>query len=174
MIALVLRRLLQSVLVMLVVALLAFSLFRYVGDPVAQMVGQETSIEDRDRLRESLGLNDPALVQYARFVANMLQGEFGFSYRNREPVASLIAKRLPATMELSLVAMVIAIALGIPMGVQTALHPRRWTSKILQAASLVGISLPTFLIGILLILVFGVILGWLPTFGRGEVVALGA
>ncbi len=174
MIALVLRRLLQSVLVMLVVALLAFSLFRYVGDPVAQMVGQETSIEDRDRLRESLGLNDPALVQYARFVANMLQGEFGFSYRNREPVASLIAKRLPATMELSLVAMVIAIALGIPMGVQTALHPRRWTSKILQAASLVGISLPTFLIGILLILVFGVILAWLPTFGRGEVVALGA
>ena len=173
MIALTVRRLLQSVLVMLIVAMIAFSLFRYVGDPVAQMVGQETSIEDRERLRGSLGLNDPAIVQFARFVAQMARGEFGFSYRNRAPVAQLIARRLPATVELSLAAILIAVAVGIPMGVYTALYPRRWTSKVIQTVSLAGISLPTFLIGILLILLFGVVLGWLPTFGRGEVVALG-
>ncbi len=173
MLALIVRRILQSAVVMLAVALLAFTLFRYVGDPISQMVGQETSVEDRERLREELGLNDPVLVQFARFVAHTVRGEFGISYRIGVPVRDLISERLPATLELSLVAALFAVAVGIPMGVYTGLHPERWLSKVFLAVSLVGISLPTFLIGILLILLFGVILGWLPTFGRGEVVALG-
>jgi peptide/nickel transport system permease protein len=172
-IALVLRRLIQSVVVMLTVALLAFTLFRYVGDPVSQMVGQDTSLEDRARLREELGLNEPVLVQFARFVAGTASGNFGISYRIGRPVNELISERLPATLELSIVAALLALVVGIPMGVYTGLHPERWLSKVFLTVSLVGISLPTFLIGILLILVFGVILGWLPTFGRGEVVQLG-
>ncbi len=173
MIALIIRRLFQSFVVMLAVALVAFSLFRYVGDPVSQMVGQETSIADRERLREELGLNDPIIVQFSRFVLNSLQGKFGISFRLGRPVKELIAERLPATLELSLVAALFSLAVGIPMGVYTGLYPHRYLSKFFQAISLIGISLPTFLIGILLILIFGVILGWLPTFGRGEVVKLG-
>ncbi len=173
MLALIVRRLVQSVLVMLAVALIAFTLFRYVGDPISQMVGQETSIEDRERLREELGLNDPVVVQFARFVGNSLRGEFGISFRIGQPVSRLIADRLPATLELSLIAALFSLIVGIPMGVYTGLHPNRWLSKVFLTVSLVGISLPTFLIGILLILVFGVVLGWLPTFGRGEVVQLG-
>lgn len=173
MIAFVLRRLLQSILVMLVVALVAFVLFNYVGDPINNMVGQDTSIEDRERLREQLGLNDPALWQFARFVGNAVQGDFGLSYRQAEPVSELILARLPATLELSLVAAVLALAIGVPMGVYTGLHRHHWLSKVFLAVSLVGISLPTFLIGILLILVFAVILGWLPSYGRGEVIDLG-
>ena len=173
MLALVVRRLLQSVLVMLAVALIAFTLFRYVGDPISQMVGQETSLEDRERLREELGLNDSVLVQFWRFVVNTSEGDFGVSFRIGRPVSELISDRLPATLELSFVAALFALVVGIPMGVYTGLHPRRWMSKVFLTVSLIGISLPTFLIGILLILVFGVILGWLPTFGRGEVVHLG-
>jgi len=173
MLALIVRRLLQSVAVMLAVALIAFTLFRYVGDPISQMVGQETPIEEREKLRETLGLNDPVVVQFARFVANTAQGNFGISYRIGRPVNELIADRLPATLELSLIAAIFSLLGGIPMGVYTGLHPNRWLSKVFLTVSLVGISLPTFLIGILLILVFGVILGWLPTFGRGDVVDLG-
>jgi len=173
MIAFVLRRLLQSIVVMLVVALIAFLLFNYVGDPINNMVGQDTSIEDRERLREQLGLNDPAIVQFARFVGNAVQGDFGFSYRQSEPVSQLILARLPATLELSIVAALLALAVGVPMGVYTGLHRDHWLSKVFLAVSLVGISLPTFLIGILLILVFAVMLGWLPSYGRGEVVQLG-
>ena len=173
MLALIVRRLLQSVAVMLAVALIAFTLFRYVGDPISQMVGQETPIEEREKLRETLGLNDPVVVQFARFVANTAQGNFGISYRIGRPVNELIADRLPATLELSLIAAIFSLLGGIPMGVYTGLHPNRWLSKVFLTVSLVGISLPTFLIGILLILVFGVILGWLPTFGRGDVIDLG-
>jgi peptide/nickel transport system permease protein len=173
MIALTIRRLIQSVIVMLVVALLAFTMFRYVGDPVAMMVGQETSLEERAALREKLGLNDPVPLQFVRFVANTVQGEFGISYQIGRPVSGLIAERLPATLELSLVAALFALLVGIPMGVYTALYPGRWLSNVFLTTSLIGISLPTFLIGILLILLFGVILNWLPTFGRGEVVDLG-
>ena len=171
--ALILRRLIQSVLVVLAVALVAFTLFRYVGDPVSQMVGQDTPIAEREQLREALGLNDPVLVQFARFVANTAKGEFGISYRIGRPVNELIIDRLPATLELSLVAALFSLVAGIPMGVYTGLHPRRWLSKVFLTVSLIGISLPTFFIGILLILVFGVILNWLPTFGRGEVIDLG-
>jgi peptide/nickel transport system permease protein len=173
MIALIIRRSYQSVVVMLVVALLAFTMFRYVGDPVAMMVGQDTSLEQRAEMRESLGLNDAVPVQFARFVWNTAQGQFGISYQLGRPVAELLSERLPATLELSLVAALFALFVGIPMGVYTALHPQKWLSNAFLTLSLVGISLPTFLIGILLILVFGVLLNWLPTFGRGDVVAIG-
>ena len=173
MMALVLRRLLQSIVVMLVVALMAFTIFRYVGDPVAMMVGQETSLQERAQLRVTLGLDDPIPVQFGRFVIRMVQGNFGISYQIGRPVSELLVERLPATLELSGIAALFALLVGIPMGVYTALYPTRWLSKIFLGISLIGISLPTFLIGILLILLFGVTLGWLPTFGRGEVVAIG-
>jgi len=173
MIALIIRRIFQSFIVMLAVALVAFTLFRYVGDPVSQMVGQETSIADMERLREELGLNDPVIIQFARFAWNTVQGEFGISYRLGRPVNELFSERLPATLELSLIAALFSIVVGIPMGVYTGLYPDRFLSKVFQTISLIGIALPTFLIGILLILFFGVLLGWLPTFGRGEVIQLG-
>ncbi|OZI47196.1 ABC transporter permease [Bordetella genomosp. 5] len=167
------RRLFQSLLVMLAVALIAFSMFRYVGDPVASMVGQDTTDAQRAELREQLGLNDPFVVQYARFVANAAQGDFGISYRHRRPVSDLIEERLPATLELSFVSAVMALAFGIPMGIYTALRRHGVLSKAFMALSLAGISLPTFLIGILLILVFSVQLRWLPSFGRGDVLSIG-
>jgi peptide/nickel transport system permease protein len=167
------RRLVQSVIVMLVVALIGFALFRYVGDPVNNMVGQDTSLAERERIAEELGLNDPVHIQFATFVGNAVQGDFGVSYRLSKPVSELIAERFPATLELSLVSAVIALVIGVPMGVYTALYRRGALSRAFMTLSLIGISLPTFLIGILLILVFGVILRWLPTFGRGDVVDLG-
>ncbi|MCB8836342.1 ABC transporter permease [Aurantimonas sp. VKM B-3413] len=169
----VLKRLAQSVLVMLVVALIAFALFRYVGDPINNMVGQDTTLAQREALRQQLGLNDPFFVQFARFIGNALQGDFGQSYRLRQPVDMLLAQRFPATFELSLVSAVMALAIGVPMGVYTALNRKGILSRAFMTLSLIGISLPTFLIGILLILVFGVILRWLPTFGRGDVVHIG-
>ncbi|CAM3908096.1 ABC transporter permease [Bordetella tumbae] len=173
MLAFIGRRLLQSVLVMLTVALIAFAMFRYVGDPIVSMVGQDTTEAQRAELRESLGLNDPFVVQYARFVSNAAQGNFGISYRQRQPVSDLIEQRLPATLELSFVSALMALAFGIPMGIYTALRRHGVLSRAFMALSLAGISLPTFLIGILLILVFSVQLRWLPSFGRGEVIAIG-
>lgn len=173
MLSFIAQRLIQSVLVMLTVALIAFSMFRYVGDPIASMVGQDTTPEQREQLREQLGLNDPFVVQYAHFVANAVRGDFGISYRHRRPVSELLEERLPATLELSFVSAVMALALGIPMGIYTALKRHGVLPKTFMAISLAGISLPTFLIGILLILFFGVQLRWLPSFGRGDVVGLG-
>ncbi len=171
--AFIVRRLLQAILVMLAVALVAFLLFQYVGDPVSQMLGQDATPEDRVRLRTDLGLDQPFYVQFAHFIGNAIQGDFGISLRQGRAVSTLIKERLPATLELAFAAAIIAIAAGIPMGVYTALRRDSWFSHFLLAASLVGISLPTFLIGILLILVFAVQLGWLPSYGRGEVVQLG-
>lgn len=172
MLAFVLRRLAQSIFVMLAVSLIAFSLFRFVGDPIAQMVGQETSIEDQENIRERLGLNDPLSTQYVRFVSNLAQAEFGYSYRTRQPVSEMILSRLPATLELGAISLIISLIVGIPAGIYTALK-RGFLSNALLVATLVGISIPTFVIGIFLIYLFGVSLGWLPTFGRGETVALG-
>ena len=173
MIAFILRRLAQSVAVMLTVALLAFLLFRFVGDPINQMVGLETTAEERALLREALGLNDPVVVQFARFVWNALHFDFGISYQFKQPVVALIGERFPATIELAFVSALFALLAGIPMGVYTALNRRSWLSSLLLTVSLVGISLPVFLIGILLIFLFSVTLGWLPSFGRGEVVRIG-
>ena len=158
---------------MLAVALIAFALFNYVGDPVHAMVGEDTTVEERDQLRENLGLTDPFPVQFGRFVGRVVQGEFGFSYRNYRPVAELIGQRLPATLELSITAAILALLVAIPMGVYTGLHRDSVLSRFFQTVSLVGISVPTFVTGILLILVFSVILNWLPSFGRGEVVRIG-
>src|SRR5215510_9595873 len=173
MLAFILRRLAQAVLVMAAVGLIAFSLFRFVGDPVIFMLGQDATDQDRARVTKMLGLDRPFYVQYAAFVERALHGDFGLSLRQVRPVSALIVERLPATLELSLVAALFALVAGIPMGVYTALRRRSWLSQALLAVSLIGVSLPTFLIGILLILVFSVTLGWLPSFGRGDTVALG-
>src|SRR5262249_54260246 len=167
------RRALQALLVMLVVALIAFTLFRFVGDPINQMVGLETSAAERAQLREALGLNDPVIVQFGRFVWRALHLDFGISYQFKQPVVTLIAERFPATIELAFVSTLLALLLGIPMGVHTALHRGSWLSTFLLTVSLIGISLPVFLTGILLIFLFAVTLGVLPSFGRGEVVRLG-
>jgi peptide/nickel transport system permease protein len=171
--AFILRRLLQSVAVMAVVAFIAFGLFNFTGDPVAFMVGQDATVEDRARLRSDLGLDRPFHVQFAHFVGNAVQGEFGLSLRQGRPVSTLLKERLPATLELSLAAALLALLVGIPGGVHAALRRGSWSAQLLLTLSLVGVSLPTFLIGILLILVFAVILGWLPSFGRGETIAFG-
>ncbi|MEM9147757.1 MAG: ABC transporter permease [Pseudomonadota bacterium] len=173
MIVFIFKRLMQSVLVMLTVALIAFALFRFVGDPINNLVGQDTSLVEREALAERLGLNDPFVVQFWHFVQNAAQGDFGFSYKHRKPVIDLIKERFPATLELSIVSAVLALAIGIPMGIYTALNRRGLISRAFMTLSLIGVSLPTFLIGILLILAFGVQLRWLPAFGRGEVVDLG-
>jgi len=170
----ILKRLVQSVFVMLAVAFLAFSLFRFVGDPITQMTGVETSVEDQSRLRQELGLNDPFVLQFSRFTSDMLQGDFGFSFRTRQPVAQMIASRIPATLELGIVALIISLFVGIPAGVYTALRPRGVISQAILMTTLVGVSIPTFVIGIMLIFLFGVQLGWLPTFGRGGTVQIGS
>jgi len=173
MLAFVLRRLVQAVLVMLTVAFIAFMLFQYVGDPVTNILGQDATPAQRDQLRRDLGLDQPFPVQFARFVGHAVQGEFGLSLRQGRKVSSLIAERLPATLELSFTAAIIALVAGIPMGVYSALRRGTFWSQTMMTLSLIGVSLPTFLIGILLILFFAVTLKWLPSFGRGEVVALG-
>ena len=173
MIAFILRRLLQAIVVMLTVAFIAFMLFQYVGDPVTNLLGQDATPEQRNQLRADLGLDKPFPVQFAAFVGNALSGEFGLSLRQGRKVSSLIAERLPATLELAMTAAVIALLVGIPMGVYAALRRGSVLSQLMMTLSLVGVSLPTFLIGILLILVFAVMLKLLPSFGRGEVIALG-
>ena len=158
---------------MLCVALVSFMLFQYVGDPVLFMLGQDATADDVARLRGELGLDQPFLMQFAHFVFNALQGDFGISLRQGTPVSELIVERFPATFELALVAALLALLVGIPMGVYAALRRGTWLSQIFMTVSLLGVSLPTFLIGILLILVFAVQLGWFPSFGRGEVTDLG-
>ncbi len=173
MLAFVVRRLLQAVLVMLAVALIAFAMFRFVGDPVNSMLPENATTEDRRALRAQLGLDAPIPTQFQRFVRGAIGGDFGISYRNKRPVSDLIAERLPATLELVAAAAVFALVIGVPMGVYTALNPRGFVSNLLQVVSLIGISVPTFVTGILLILVFSIWLNLLPSFGRGEVVQLG-
>lgn len=173
MFAFILRRLAQAVIVMVSVALIAFMLFQYVGDPVVFLLGQDATPEQVRELRADLGLDQPFFVQFWHFLANAVQGEFGLSLRQGAKVSRLIAERLPATLELATVAAVLALAVGIPMGVYAALKRGTFMSQLFMTVSLLGVSLPTFLIGILLILVFAVNLGWFPSFGRGDVVQLG-
>jgi peptide/nickel transport system permease protein len=173
MFAFIVRRLLQAAGVMLVVGLIAFALFQYVGDPVSIMLGQDITDEDRIRLTRELGLDQPFIVQFYHFVINAVQGDFGISLRQGQKVSTMLLDRIPATLELSFAAAVIALVVGIPLGVFTALRRKGWSANAVLAFSLLGVSLPTFLIGILLILVFSVHLGWLPSYGRGEVVKIG-
>jgi peptide/nickel transport system permease protein len=174
MLAFVIRRLIQAVVVMLTVAFIAFMLFQYVGDPVTNLLGQDATAEQREQLRADLGLDAPFPVQFVRFVGNALRGEFGLSLRQGRRVSALIVERFPATIELSLSAAVIALLVGVPLGVYTALRRGSFGSQVWMTLSLVGVSLPSFLIGILLILLFAVILKVLPSFGRGDVVSIGA
>ncbi|MEP7329504.1 MAG: ABC transporter permease [Betaproteobacteria bacterium] len=173
MLAFVLRRILQSIAVLLVVAFIAFGLFNFTGDPVSFMLGQQATTEERVQLRKDLGIDRPFYVQFAKFVDNAVHGEFGLSLRQGRPVSALLLERLPATLELSIAAAILAVFLGIPLGVYTALRRNSIGAQVLLAVSLIGVSLPTFLIGILLILVFAVQLGWLPSFGRGDTVTIG-
>lgn len=173
MITIVLRRLGSVLLVMLVVAALSFLIFNYLGDPVNNILGVNATLEERDALRRTLGLDQPTYVQFWHFLERAVVGDFGISYRNRLPVLELILSRMPATVELVLCATVLALSVGVPMGVYCALRPRGVLSRILQMISLVGISVPQFLLGMLLILIFSVELRWLSAFGRGEVVQLG-
>lgn len=174
MLAFVLRRLWQAMLVMATVALVSFVLFQYVGDPVVFLLGQDATPEQVQQMRADLGLDQPFFVQFGHFLFNAAQGEFGISLRQGSPVSQLIAERFPATLELALVAAVMALLVGIPMGVYAALRRGSFMSQLFMMVSLLGVSLPTFLIGIFLILVFAVQLGWLPSFGRGEVVQWGS
>jgi len=172
MLAFAIRRLMQAVGVIVVVALISFALFRFVGDPINQLVGQDTTPQQRAELRQQLGLDDSVVVQGARFIANAAHFNFGISYQFKRPVSDIIAERLPATLELSVLSAIFALLVGVPMGVYTGLYPASWLSRAFLAISLLGVSLPTFLIGILLIFIFSVDLGWLPSFGRGDVVTV--
>ncbi|MBM3362222.1 MAG: ABC transporter permease [Betaproteobacteria bacterium] len=173
MLAFIVQRLLQAIVVMASVAFIAFLLFQYVGDPVVFLLGQDATPEQIKQMRADLGLDQPFFVQYVHFLLNAVQGEFGLSLRQGTKVSTLIVERFPATLELALAAALLALAIGIPMGVYAALRRGTFTSQVFMTISLLGVSLPTFLIGILLILIFAVMLGWLPSFGRGEVVKFG-
>lgn len=173
MILFVLRRCAQAVVVVLVVSFVSFAMFTYVGDPVNNMVGEDVGPAERAELRTKLGLDDPVAVQFARFIRRAVSGDFGISYRNAVPVTRLLAERLPATLELVFCATVFALTLGISLGIYAGLQQTGFLSRLLQMLSLAGISLPSFVIGILLILVFSVRLNWLPSFGRGQVTAIG-
>ena len=173
MLAFLVRRVLQAVGVFLAVGIIAFSMFRFVGDPVNQIVSLDTPYAERVAVRQSLGLDDPVVVQIARYLGRAIRGDFGISYQFRQPVATLFAERLPATLELAACATVFALGFGVLLGVVSALKRGTALAKVLDTVSLLGISLPTFLIGILLIFVFSEKLHWLPSFGRGDVVRVG-
>ena len=173
MLPIILRRLAQAIFVLFFVAFISFLIFRYVGSPVDNLLGQEATVDQRAQLEEALGLNDPIYTQYFSFVWRALQFDFGNSYRGALPVSELIASRLPATLELALVSASFAMIFGILTGIYTAINKRGWFANFILSSSLIGISLPTFLIGVLLIWIFAVELQWLPSFGRGEVVDLG-
>ncbi|KFG68542.1 ABC transporter permease [Microvirga sp. BSC39] len=173
MFAFVIRRALQAIGVLLAVGIISFAMFRFAGDPVNQIVSLDTPAAEREQVRQSLGLDDPVPVQFARYLGRAVQGEFGVSYQFRQPVSDLLAERMPATLELAFCATLFAIGFGVLMGVYSGLKRDSFLAKVFQTISLIGISLPTFLIGILLIYLFSVILGWLPSFGRGDTVRLG-
>ncbi len=173
MFAFIIRRAFQAIGVLLAVGIISFAMFRFAGDPVNQIVSLDTPAAEREQVRRSLGLDDPVPVQFARYLVRAVQGEFGVSYQFRQPVSDLLAERMPATLELAFCATLFAIGFGVLMGVYSGLKRDSFLAKVFQTISLIGISLPTFLIGILLIYLFSVILGWLPSFGRGDTVRLG-
>ncbi len=160
-------------LVLVVTGAIAFSMFTFVGDPIDNMLGQERTMDDVERLRAQLGLDKPLPVQYFKFLNEAAQGNFGISYRQGREVSEIIKERAPATLELAALSAIFAVVMGIALGVFTAIRRDGFAAHFIMSASLIGVSLPTFLIGILLIYLFSVELGWLPSFGRGEVVKIG-
>ncbi len=173
MLAFILRRALQAVAVLFAVGIISYAMFRFAGDPVNQIVSMDTPAAEREQVRRSLGLDDPVPIQFGRYLYRAVQGDFGVSYQFRQPVSTLLAERMPATLELAICATIFALGAGILMGVYSALRRESALAKVFQAVSLIGVSLPTFLIGILMIYLFAVILGWLPSYGRGDTVRLG-
>jgi len=173
MLAFIIRRALQAIGVLLAVGIIAFAMFRFAGDPVNQIVSLDTPAAEREQVRRSLGLDDPVPVQFVRYLAQSIRGDFGVSYQFRQPVSDLLAERMPATLELAICATIFATVFGVLMGVYSGLKRESFLAKVFQTVSLVGISLPTFLIGILLIYLFAVTLGWLPSYGRGDTVQIG-
>lgn len=168
-----LRRLGQSVLVLLAVSFISFMVFRHIGDPTISLLGEDASVQEREALTEELGFNQSVPLQYLHYAGKVLHGDLGISYRLKRPVADIIAERLPATLELALTAALFALVIGVVLGVYTALRRDGFLSRAIMTVSLVGVSLPTFLIGIGLIYLFAVELRWLPSFGRGETVKIG-
>jgi peptide/nickel transport system permease protein len=173
MIAFIIRRALQAIGVLFAVGIIAFAMFRFAGDPVNQIVSIDTPAAEREQVRRELGLDDPVPIQFLRYVARAAQGDFGISYQFRQNVSTLLGERMPATLELAISATLFAVVFGVLMGVYSALRRDSLLAKVFQTVSLIGISLPTFLIGILLIYLFSVTLGWLPSYGRGDTVRLG-
>jgi len=172
-IAAILTRMVQSLAVLLVVGLLAFAVSTKMGDPVNNMLGQEATIEQREAMRRELGLDRPFLVQYGRYLARVVRGQLGVSYRLGIPVGELLEERLPASVELAGMAMLLTVLVGVPLGIYTALRRGSALARVILGGSLVGLSLPTFLVGLLLIFLFAVQLRWLPSSGRGQVVSIG-
>ncbi|MBS0452099.1 MAG: ABC transporter permease [Proteobacteria bacterium] len=167
-------RLWNGLLVMIGVTFVSFLLFNYIGDPVSNLLGDTVTLAQKEEMRHSLGLDKPLLLRFGDYVWRAVHGEFGISYRNLEPVGQLLAARIPATLELSLCAAVLALGVGVPMGVYAGIRRNSWLAQTMQVASLVGVSIPSFLTGIILILIFSVELDWLPAFGRGDVVHIGS
>ena len=172
MVAFILRRIIQSIIVMLVISLVGFSIQHQIGDPVRDLVGERVTPAEREVIRDRLGLNDPFYVQYFRFVKNASRGDLGVSFFYKEPALKVIVSKAPATLELVIVTSLILIVVSVPVGIYSAIYPRRWVSRFAIAASTIGIALPVFLTAIALIYLFGVELNWLPTYGRGETVRL--
>ena len=167
-----LKRTLQAILVMFIISIFCFSIQDSLGDPTRELAAMSMSNAERENLRESLGLNDPLYVQYGRFVGRAIQGDLGTSYFFKEPTMTVILKKLPATLELAFAASIIIIVLSIPLGVFTAIRPRHWFSRLTMAVSVIGISIPVFLTALAMIFIFSVTLGWMPSFGRGEIVPI--
>lgn len=167
-----LKRTLQAILVMFIISIFCFSIQDSLGDPTRELAAMSMSVAERENLRDSLGLNDPLFVQYGRFVGRAIQGDLGTSYFFKEPTMTVILKKLPATLELAFAASIIIIVLSIPLGVFTAIRPRHWFSRLIMAISVIGISIPVFLTALAMIFIFSVTLGWMPSFGRGEIVPI--
>lgn len=170
MFAFIVKRVTQAIFVMLVISFIGFSIRQQIGDPVRDIVGERVSVEEREALRDKLGLNDPFVMQYARFVGNALRGDLGHSFFFKRPALEVIFDKAPATLELVFVSSLLVILISIPVGVYAAINPLNWFSRLIMGCSIVGVSIPVFLTAILLIYLFSVELQWLPSYGRGDTV----
>ena len=168
MLAFVIKRIIQSVLVLFVMSLIVFSMINLVGDPVDMLVNPESLPEEIDRVRKDFGLDQPVHVQYLKFLKGAVSGDLGNSFVFGRPALTLIAERFPATLELATSALIIAIIVGLPLGIYAGLNPEALGARIIMGSSVIGISIPTFWLGLMMIIIFSVLLGWLPVSGRGD------
>ena len=170
MFAFAVRRITQAIVVMLVISLIGFAIKHEIGDPVRDIVGVSVSVAEREALRDQLGLNDPFIMQYVRFVKNAARGDLGHSFFFKKPALDVITAKAPATLELVFVSSLIIILISIPIGIYTAINPKNWFSRLTMGVSIVGVSIPVFLTAIILIYIFAVELHWLPSYGRGQTI----